>query len=233
MARRARLVVLVDNEPGEGLLSEWGWSLYLELEGRRVLFDADTSPRVLGFNAQRLGVDLSRLDYAVLSHHHSDHYGGFSAVAEARPGLRVYAPPGRTGYLERMGLEPVVVTSTRRVEGGVWVIGPLRSASWSLYEQGLAVDVEGHGVILVVGCSHPGVDRLAEEAVKATGKPLHLVIGGFHSPSREVLDRLAGLAERIAPAHCSGAWAKSYVRTQYPEKYVPVRTGTVIELPAH
>jgi len=56
------------------------------------------------------------------------------------------------------------------------------------------------------------------------------VIGGFHYPSRETLDRLAGMTELIAPAHCSGEEAKAYARRKYPGKFVAVRTGSVIEL---
>jgi 7,8-dihydropterin-6-yl-methyl-4-(beta-D-ribofuranosyl)aminobenzene 5'-phosphate synthase len=58
----------------------------------------------------------------------------------------------------------------------------------------------------------------------------HLVIGGFHYPSQVALDRLAKMAEFIAPAHCSGEEAKAYVMRRYPEKFVEVRTGSVIEL---
>ncbi|GAB6135020.1 hypothetical protein JCM16307_05680 [Thermococcus prieurii] len=38
------------------------------------------------------------------------------------------------------------------------------------------------------------------------------------------------MTEFIAPAHCSGEEAKAYVRRKYPEKFVAVRTGSVIEL---
>ncbi len=68
-----RLVVVVDNRAKEGLRKEWGWSAYIEAHGHRALFDAGASPSTLEFNAKRLGLDLSRLDFAVLSHHHGDH----------------------------------------------------------------------------------------------------------------------------------------------------------------
>ena len=221
-----RLVVLVDNEPGPGLRSDWGWSAYIEYRGSRILFDADTDPGVLEYNARRLGVDLGSLDYAVLSHHHFDHYGGFETVARHAPGLRVYVPPSGGERLRAWGLDVVVVDSPRQVSTGAWIV-PLR-AGLGLYEQALALVLRGRGLVVVVGCSHPGPDRLAEEASKTTGLPVYWVIGGFHGPSRRVLDRLASIAQRLSPAHCSGEEAKRYLREHYPDKYLGVRTGSII-----
>ena len=80
-----RLVVLNDNVPAEGLLNDWGWSVLVEGK-HRFLFDADTRGEILLHNAEALGVSLKGLDFAVLSHWHYDHYGGFSTIAELNPG---------------------------------------------------------------------------------------------------------------------------------------------------
>ena len=73
------------------------------------------------------------------------------------------------------------------------------------------------------------MDKLAEEAVKAVGGSLHAVIGGYHSPPLEALDRLAELCELICPMHCSGSRAREYVKRKYPSKFAEGRTGTVFE----
>jgi len=86
------------------------------------------------------------------------------------------------------------------------------------------------GLVVIVGCSHPGADRLTEAVLEVSGyKRAHLVIGGFHYPSKATLDRLAGMTELVAPAHCSGDKAKTYIQKKHPEKFVIVRTGSVIE----
>ena len=86
-------------------------------------------------------------------------------------------------------------------------------------------------MVIIVGCSHPGVDRLTEALLEVSGyERAYLVIGGFHYPSRRTLDKLAKIAEFIAPAHCSGDEAKAYVWENYPEKFVGVKTGTIIEV---
>jgi 7,8-dihydropterin-6-yl-methyl-4-(beta-D-ribofuranosyl)aminobenzene 5'-phosphate synthase len=221
-----RAVVVVDNEPGPGLAGEWGWSVYIEAHSTRVLFDADTDPGVLASNASRLRVDLSRLDFAVLSHHHADHYGGFPAVAEARPGLPVYVPPGDPSWAQGLSLEVREVFEAAEPAPGFQLSGPIKA--WpGFYEQALGVRI-GNGLVVFLGCSHPGGDRLAEALAEATGLPIYAVIGGLHRPSRATLDRLAAIAGYVCPTHCSGNQAKRYLEIRYPEKLCRARTGTVI-----
>jgi 7,8-dihydropterin-6-yl-methyl-4-(beta-D-ribofuranosyl)aminobenzene 5'-phosphate synthase len=221
-----KLVVLDDNVGSPGLLNEWGWSVYIEANGLKVLFDADTSPEVIEHNSAKLNVPLAQLDFAVLSHHHSDHYGGFPAVARAKPGLRVYVPPGYVDWARGLPLDITVVRGPSRLAEGFYSSGPL--SAYGLYEQALAVQVGGEGILVIVGCSHPGADRLAERLREFTGMDVIAVIGGYHSPPVEVLDRLAEMSRYVCPAHCSGEHAKQYVKRRYPEKYCEVRTGSTV-----
>ncbi len=76
------LVVLIDNQPGEGLAGEWGLSLLIASGGQRWLWDTGAS-RLFLDNARRLGIDLSEVDGLALSHGHYDHVGGLAALMEA------------------------------------------------------------------------------------------------------------------------------------------------------
>ncbi|WP_321333183.1 MBL fold metallo-hydrolase [uncultured Bacteroides sp.] len=60
---------------GKGLQGEHGLSLLIETEGHKILFDTGASDLFLR-NARLLGIDLSEVDYVVLSHGHRDHTGG-------------------------------------------------------------------------------------------------------------------------------------------------------------
>lgn len=74
-----RICVLAEDrtlEPAFGC--EHGLSLYVEAAGKRVLFDMGQTDLFLQ-NAGRMGVDLSLVDFAVLSHGHYDHGGGLTA----------------------------------------------------------------------------------------------------------------------------------------------------------
>ncbi len=223
-----KIIVLVDNEPGPQLFGEWGLSMYTEKENVKILFDADTNPAILDHNAKKLEVDLSKLDFAVLSHYHYDHSNGFRLVGKLKHGLPIYVPPGPSYQLEEIGLKPIVVKKTTEVCEGVYVVGPLEA--WeNFYEIALAIKIKDRGLVLLVGCSHPGVDKIALKAREDLGINVYHVIGGFHGPSKEILDNLAKIATYISPSHCTGNTAKNYLNQKYPEKYREVRTGTVIE----
>jgi len=89
------IVILVDHAAAsEGLRTEEGLAILVAGPDRKVLFDAAASPEALLENAAALGVDLSSVDSAVISHGHSDHTGGLAAVVQKRPGLKVYVHSG-------------------------------------------------------------------------------------------------------------------------------------------
>lgn len=83
-----KLVALIENETcREDLQAEHGLSLYIEACGHKILFDAGESG-AFADNGEKLGVDLKKVDMAVLSHGHSDHGGGllrFLSVNDTAP----------------------------------------------------------------------------------------------------------------------------------------------------
>ena len=80
-------VLMEDTCLNPAFASEHGLSLYIEANGKKILFDAGQSS-AFAKNAQTLGVDLSRVDFTVLSHAHYDHSGGIGAFLS----LNDYAP---------------------------------------------------------------------------------------------------------------------------------------------
>jgi 7,8-dihydropterin-6-yl-methyl-4-(beta-D-ribofuranosyl)aminobenzene 5'-phosphate synthase len=70
-----RLTVLVDNNASRDLHAEWGFSVFIEVEGRKVLFDLGASDLFL-HNAACLSLDPLDIDDLVLSHGHWDHTWG-------------------------------------------------------------------------------------------------------------------------------------------------------------
>lgn len=85
-----KIVTLVENMEGAaGCGTEHGLSLYVETERHKLLFDAGAGELVMK-NAQLLGVDLSDVDTAVLSHGHSDHGGGLPYFLSVNDRAKVY-----------------------------------------------------------------------------------------------------------------------------------------------
>lgn len=83
-----RLTILVDDRAAEGLASEHGLSVWIEIGDRRILFDTGQAT-ALFHNAPQLGIDLSTVETLVLSHGHYDHTGGLAGVLEAAPDVQV------------------------------------------------------------------------------------------------------------------------------------------------
>jgi 7,8-dihydropterin-6-yl-methyl-4-(beta-D-ribofuranosyl)aminobenzene 5'-phosphate synthase len=70
---------LSENTALHGYVGEYGLSLFIEADGRRILFDTGLSFSAW-HNAQIMGVDLTKIDCIVLSHGHLDHTGGLSEM---------------------------------------------------------------------------------------------------------------------------------------------------------
>ncbi len=85
-----KIYILTDNETcSPGILTEHGLSLMIELGDRRILFDMGMTD-VYRRNADTMGLNLHKIDYAVISHGHYDHGGGLSDFLEKTPGAPVY-----------------------------------------------------------------------------------------------------------------------------------------------
>ena len=90
---RAQITVLSDafgRDPA--LQKDWGYAAFVELGGKRILFDTGNNSDVLAKNAAARKVDLSKLDFVVLSHRHGDHMGGMSHLLSVNPKVKIYAP---------------------------------------------------------------------------------------------------------------------------------------------
>jgi 7,8-dihydropterin-6-yl-methyl-4-(beta-D-ribofuranosyl)aminobenzene 5'-phosphate synthase len=94
----ARITVLYDAFGKDATMTkDWGYTALVEISGKRILFDTGDDPGILAKNAKAKGVDLTRLDFVVLSHRHSDHIGGFSFLQSVNPKVRIYAPKENFG----------------------------------------------------------------------------------------------------------------------------------------
>ncbi|MCK9231012.1 MAG: MBL fold metallo-hydrolase [Syntrophales bacterium] len=89
MPENTTIRILVDNQAEKGLVAEHGFSLWIECDGRKILFDTGQSG-ALTTNARILDIDLATTDILVLSHGHYDHTGCLAPVLEQARGVHVY-----------------------------------------------------------------------------------------------------------------------------------------------
>lgn len=85
-----KLYTLLENTAcRDDLVCEHGLSLYIEANGQRILFDAGQSG-AFADNAEKMGVDLTKVDICILSHGHYDHGGGIKRFLEVNDHAKVY-----------------------------------------------------------------------------------------------------------------------------------------------
>jgi 7,8-dihydropterin-6-yl-methyl-4-(beta-D-ribofuranosyl)aminobenzene 5'-phosphate synthase len=74
------------------LTKDWGFSALVEHDGKRILFDSGNNAEIFERNVKALGVDLTKIDFVVISHRHVDHANGLPSVLKVNPGVTVYVP---------------------------------------------------------------------------------------------------------------------------------------------
>jgi len=71
---------------------DWGFSALVEIAGKRILFDTGDNSDIFAANVKAKNVDLTNLDFVVLSHRHGDHMAGLTHVLSVNPKVKIYAP---------------------------------------------------------------------------------------------------------------------------------------------
>jgi 7,8-dihydropterin-6-yl-methyl-4-(beta-D-ribofuranosyl)aminobenzene 5'-phosphate synthase len=87
-----KITTLTENTATQGFLAEWGLSILVQVDGLNILLDTGAGSTVV-HNAQLLGIDLSSIDYVVLSHGHADHTGGLREVLRIKGDVKVIGHP--------------------------------------------------------------------------------------------------------------------------------------------
>ena len=131
------------------------------------------------------------------------------------------------------------VTQTGEIAPGFHLI--LLKGSWGVdldvMEISLAIDTPD-GVVLVVGCSHPTIEKVVEATKAEVNKSIHLVVGGTHliPATDDEIQRIAlalrdkWKVEWIAPAHCTGEPAFAILKATFGERYLYAGLGTALAL---
>ena len=254
------------------MTKDWGFSALVEVAGKRILFDTGDNAEIFAANVKAKGVDLSKLDFVILSHRHSDHTAGLSYVLSVNPTVKIYAPkegfgifgsslpssfyrkddslPADMRYYD--GKPPEVmkfgaawanahfelIDQTTEIAPGITLIALISDLPGTRELKELSLAVNGpDGLILVVGCSHPGIERIVEAAAAINPK-IRLVAGGFHmvvAPDEAITKVVAALKDRfkvesIAPGHCTGEPTFAALKKAFGDKYLYAGLGTSIAL---
>jgi 7,8-dihydropterin-6-yl-methyl-4-(beta-D-ribofuranosyl)aminobenzene 5'-phosphate synthase len=88
-----KAIVVVDNISKDNLPGEWGLCIHIEYGEKNILLDTGGSGLFLK-NAKSLGIDIRKIDYAILSHAHYDHADGMWKFFEANDTAKFYLRDG-------------------------------------------------------------------------------------------------------------------------------------------
>src|ERR1041385_6104794 len=95
---KSQITILYDAFGTDAVMKkDWGFSALVEVAGKRILFDTGNDRDIFAANVKAKGVDLTNLDFVVLSHRHSDHMAGLSYVLSVNPKAKIYAPKEGVG----------------------------------------------------------------------------------------------------------------------------------------
>ncbi len=269
----AQVTVLYDafGRPS-AMKKDWGFSALIEYGGKRILFDTGNNAKIFAHNVQAKGIDLTDLDFVVVSHRHGDHMAGLNYLLQVNAKVKIYTPkenfglfgaklPG-TFYRRNESLPPEMryfdgnppetmyfgtpwpqgnfawVTQTMEVAPGFHLI--LLKGPWGVdldvMEISLAIDTP-QGIVLIVGCSHPTIEKIVATAKQTFNKPVHLVLGGTHLlPAKDEDIRRIARSLRddfkvawIAPDHCTGEPAFAILSETFGSHYLYAGLGTTLD----
>lgn len=257
-----KITTLIENSQGEhlGLKTEHGISFFIETDDAGILFDVGETGDFI-YNAQRLNIDLSKVDTVVLSHGHYDHTGGLMAFAALNKKFSLFVGSGffdekygyRNNSYEYLGnnfteadLEAADIdcktVNTRKLEiakdvyiltdfirnnddevinprfvlkkGNKFIADPFTD------EVLIAVDTP-KGIVVLVGCSHPGIKNMLDTVSAEFDKPLYAVLGGTHlveshGESLEKSIKYLGCDDIsiVGVSHCTGAEGMNRLESQ-------------------
>jgi 7,8-dihydropterin-6-yl-methyl-4-(beta-D-ribofuranosyl)aminobenzene 5'-phosphate synthase len=235
---KVTLHVVFNNTPCKtGLQTGWGFACLIEGLDRTVLFDTGGDGDILLSNMRQLGLDPEAVEAVVLSHFHGDHTGGLSAFLERKPAVTVFMPESfPSAFRQELTRQGATIETTgrpRRLFGGAYSTGEMGG---TIREQALIVDT-AQGLIVMTGCAHPNVADMAERAHAYLGKPIYLLMGGFHlrgeseAQLSSIIRRLKTLGvEKVAPSHCTGDTAIAMFRDAWKSDFIEGGLGAVIEV---
>lgn len=209
-----RATILVDNHAPDGLLAEWGLSILIEQEGRRILLDTGSSGRFLQ-NAAALGLDLSQVEAAVLSHAHYDHADGMAAFFAQNAAAPFYLCGGAAencyrknrityhyigihrGYLKQFAGRIRYGKEKREITPGIWLLPH----------------------------STPGLDRAGKRARMYVRRGLLWRPDDFSHEQSLVVETADGLAVFNSCSHAGADCIIREVRAAWPETPIAALIG--------
>jgi 7,8-dihydropterin-6-yl-methyl-4-(beta-D-ribofuranosyl)aminobenzene 5'-phosphate synthase len=204
----------------KGFLPGFGFSalIHSHFTNNYFLFDTGGDGDVLLHNLQQFGVEISDINKVIISHSHLDHAGGLREIYNRNPNIAIYVPIGDESAFKGTYNKANVygISDSKLIEENVYSSGQLDRSH--LEEQALFLRTKDNEIIILVGCSHPGLESFILKAKEIAD--VRAIIGGFHGFRKfSYLEDI----EVIAACHCTQYMAQ--IQKRFPEQFKKVCVG--------
>jgi 7,8-dihydropterin-6-yl-methyl-4-(beta-D-ribofuranosyl)aminobenzene 5'-phosphate synthase len=134
-----------------------------------------------------------------------------------------------------------LIDKTTEVAPGITLIALISDAPGTkeLKELSLAINT-ADGIVLLVGCAHPGIESIVAEAAKINPH-IHFIAGGFHLVVAQdpAIEKVATSlhdtyhVDYVAPGHCTGEPTFTALQKTFGARYVYAGLGTTLGVGAN
>jgi 7,8-dihydropterin-6-yl-methyl-4-(beta-D-ribofuranosyl)aminobenzene 5'-phosphate synthase len=236
---KAKLLSVYDEGsiPDTSLIGARGFSVLVDVDGERTLFDTGRRSAYLTHNLDYLEVDVNTVDRVVISHMHIDHIGGLEKFLEMRDeAVDVIIPPDGERMtdvkflgipIKKVGLSNISKEARSKMTPSA--VGEWTQLSKSLFlsgtpgsggiDENILVLMTTGGPVMICGCCHCGIGPAIGFVEERTSKKVSGVVGGVHLVDKkkaEVHGIAEALKEKGVPAlylnHCSGQTQRTHLR---------------------
>lgn len=216
-----KLVIIYNNFARDNLAAGWGFSCLIINDGQKILFDTGNDGTALLDNLKKLGFNAREINKIIFSHEHWDHIGGLFDLMNLKSKMTVYVLASFTERFKnkiREKTKSIEITTPKKITTSIYTTGLIKN---NPDEQSLILKTT-EGVVVIIGCSHPGVEKILEVA-KKYGK-IYALIGGLHGFSD--FDILKDI-KIIGACHCTQHIQE--IKEKFPNQFQEIKAGDSFE----
>ncbi len=203
------MTVIVDNRSDNGLMGEWGLSILIEHDDKKILLDTGAS-ELFAKNLAKLGFNITEIDAGVLSHAHYDHSLGMRRFFADNPKAKFFVRDGASEncYAKKLIFKKYIGMPKHIFKDFGDRIVPV-SGDYKLYE----------GVYLIPHKT-PHLEEIGKRELMYVRKNRRWIPDDFSHEQSLVVETDKGLVIFNSCSHAGAVNIINEVRSTFPDKHI-------------